>query len=207
MGGAPRLFNGAVLNYFAWMKKKRKSSASIGDLDQPEIDVRDVLAVLVCANTALRRAARQLGHLYDEALAPLDLKATQVGLLAEIERLRDNDGQEGPTLQDLAARLAIGISAVTHALRPLVRDGLVTLRQDAEDGRTKHGVLTSLGRARLREALVLWDAANRRVEGVLGIASAETLRNLADEVASQEFLDAYTDRKSLTPRRRPKRKV
>jgi DNA-binding MarR family transcriptional regulator len=154
-----------------------------------------VPAKFSCTNNALRRAARRLGQLYDEALAPIGLKATQAGVLAQIGELAR--GQEGPTLQDLAERLAIGISALTHALRPLVRDGLVELRQDPQDGRTKRGILTRLGKARLREAYLLWAAANRRVEAVLGPVSAEKLRSLADQVASQEFLAAYTARKKL----------
>jgi DNA-binding MarR family transcriptional regulator len=185
------LFNGAVLNYFMWMGKSCYSPPSVEHPDEPAVEAHNLLSELVCTNTALRRAARRLGHLYDEALAPLDLKATQLSLLTEIARVPPNDGQQGPTLQDLAARLAIQISALTHALRPLVRDGLVEVRQDVNDRRAKHGILTPLGKARLREALVLWDAANRRVEVVLGPASAAKLRDLADEVASEEFLHAY----------------
>jgi hypothetical protein len=37
------------------------------------------------------------------------------------------------------------------------------------------------------------------VETVLGPVSAEKLRSLADQVASQAFLDAYTVHKSLEP--------
>src|ERR1700748_863824 len=43
-----------------------------------------------CNNTALRRAARRLGNLYDDALEPVGLKATQMGLMAEIARLTDD---------------------------------------------------------------------------------------------------------------------
>jgi hypothetical protein len=39
--------------------------------------------------------------------------------------------------------------------------------------------------------LVLWAEANNRVEDVLGRDSAATLRALADEVASDEFLASY----------------
>jgi DNA-binding MarR family transcriptional regulator len=176
---------------------KKSNSLVSADLDESSIEMVDALAELACTNTALRRAARRLGHLYDQAVAPTELKATQVGLLAQIDQLAGDHGDEGPTLLVLAERLAIRISALTHALRPLVRDGLVELRQDANDGRTKHGVLTSLGRARLRKALVLWAAANRRVETVLGPASARKLRGLADLVASQEFVDAFTAGKRL----------
>jgi DNA-binding MarR family transcriptional regulator len=85
----------------------------------------------------------------------------------------------------------------THALRPLVRDGLIELRKDDKDARTKRAVLTRSGKARLRKALVLWNAANRRVEAVLGPAAAATLRRLADEVASDKFVTDYKSRGRL----------
>lgn len=118
---------------------KTKAVDAKCSLDKPAAD-QDVLGGRVCTNTALRLAARRLGQLYDEALAPLDLKATQLALIAEIDKLTVAAPQ-GPTLQDLATRLAIQLSALTHALRPLVRDGFVELRADAKDRRTKHGVL------------------------------------------------------------------
>ena len=96
-----------------------------------------------------------------------------------------------PGHQDLAARLAIQLSALTHALKPLVRDGIVELRQDAQDRRTKHSILTSLGKTRLSEGVVRWAAANDQVEVVLGSASAASLRALAYQVASDAFLVAY----------------
>lgn len=158
--------------------------------DKPAADEQDILGGRACTATSLRLAARRLGQLYDEALAPLDLKATQLALIAEIHRLTGAD-QQGPTLQDLASRLAIQLSALTHALRPLVRDGIVELRQDAQDRRTKHGVLTPLGKTRLSEAMVRWATANDQVEAALGPASAANLRALADQVASDAFLVAY----------------
>lgn len=164
--------------------------------DATKAHPREMLAELACTHTALRRAARRLGQLYDEAVAPSGLKATQVGLLAQIAGAHDAGHQDWPTLQALAERLAVSISALTHALRPLVRDGLVELRPDARDGRTKRGALTALGEARLREAIVLWADANDRVEQVLG-ASAAALRSLADDVASAQFLAAYEARGAL----------
>jgi DNA-binding MarR family transcriptional regulator len=158
--------------------------------DKPAASEQGNLGGRVCTNTSLRLAARRLGQLYDEALAPLDLKATQLALISEIDKLMGAD-QQGPTLQDLATRLAIQLSALTHALRPLVRDGIVELRQDAQDRRTKHGVLTPLGKTLLSEAVVRWAAANDQVEVALGPASAASLRALADQVASDTFLVAY----------------
>lgn len=151
---------------------------------------QDILGGRACTITPLRLATRRLEQLYDEALAPLNLKATQLALIAGIHRLTGAD-QQGPALQDLAALLAIQLSALTHALRPLVRDGIVELRQDAQDRRTKHSVLTSLGKTRLSEGVVRWAAVNDQVDVALGPASAASLRALADQVSSDAFLMAY----------------
>jgi len=158
--------------------------------DEPIAYGQDILGGRACTITPLRLATRRLEQLYDEALAPLNLKATQLALIAGIHRLTGAD-QQGPALQDLAALLAIQLSALTHALRPLVRDGIVELRQDAQDRRTKHSVLTSLGKTRLSEAIVCWATANDQVEAALGPVAAASLRGLADEVASDAFLVAY----------------
>lgn len=160
------------------------------NLDVPAADAQGIAGARVCTNTSLRLAARRLGQLYDEALAPLGLKSTQLGLIVEIDKLMATNPQ-GPALQDLANRLAIQLSALTHALRPLVRDGIVELRQDAQDRRTKHSVLTPLGNSLLSDAMVGWEATNDQVEAVLGPAAAANLRALADQVASDAFLVAF----------------
>ncbi len=179
-----------MLNYFYDVD----AISSLVDLKNcPErvcADHKDRLGGRVCTNTALRLAARRLGQLYDEALAPLDIKATQLALMSEIDKLMGAD-QQGPTLQELADRLAIQLSAVTHALKPLVRDGIVEVRLDAKDRRTKHGVLTALGETRLSEAVVRWASANDKVEAILGSTLAANLRDLANRVASDAFLVAY----------------
>ena len=144
-----------------------------------------------CNNTSLRLAARRLGNLYDDALENAGLKSTQFALMVEIARLGAANAGLPPTLQDLATRLAIQISALTHALRPLVRDGLVVLQPDAADGRTKRAALADAGLQRLEAAAAHWADANARVEAVLGADGAAALRALADRVSSDEFLDAF----------------
>jgi DNA-binding MarR family transcriptional regulator len=168
------------------MKKRSRSATSRGEGPS-------TYEILACTNTALRRAARRLGNLYDDALAPSGLKATQLGVLSEIQRWANPNGGQAPTLQDLAGKLSIQISALTHALRPLVRDGLIVLQPDEQDGRTKRAALTPGGETRLGEALEYWATVNQRVEAVLGPDSAATLRALADLVASDEFLATYSD--------------
>src|ERR1700754_3415626 len=170
------------------MRNKLNPGTSVEHLLKSGVEMSEILTQIACTNTSMRLAARRLAHLYDEAFAATELKATQVSLMAEIERLTDGDG---PALQDLAGRLAIQISALTHALRPLVRDGLIELRKDPHDTRTKRAVLTRAGKARLRKAVLLWESVNQRVDTVLGSGAATTLRRLADEVASDKFLADY----------------
>ncbi len=145
---------------------------------------------LNCTHTSLRRAARQLTQLYDDALAPCGLTSAQALLVAQLDELQHRYGGEGPSLQTLARRLGIQISALTHALRPLQRDGLVHLDIDAADRRVKRAKLTPLGQMRTRQMYDLWVETNQRIESVLGSGRAEQLRLLANEVAAPGFFEA-----------------
>ncbi|MBU1336255.1 MAG: MarR family transcriptional regulator [Alphaproteobacteria bacterium] len=156
--------------------------------DEADVEPYDALS---CTHTSLRRAARQFTQLYDDALAPSGLSSTQALLVAQIDQLGGAPGGKGPSLQALSKRLAIQISALTHALRPLVRDGLVSLHTDAEDRRIKRAVLTEQGMSQTRQMYVLWREVNQRIETVLGDGAAEQLRGLANRVASPDFLAAF----------------
>ena len=112
-----------------------------------------------------------------------------------------------PMLQDASARLgAIRQDTPTFdterfIVAPLtpakVRELIGVLLMDENLARQVPWMEDKTADGALREAFLLWAAVNRRVETVLGPASAEKLRGLADKVASQEFLDAYTAGKRL----------
>lgn len=198
--GVPHaLFNSAVLNHFKAMKRTADRTAA-AEGDGPE-EVPEAFLALACTNMALRRATRQLGQLYDDAIAPLGLKATQFGLLATISGLTEQE--KGPTLNEVATRQRVQISALTHALRPLVRDGLVALSPDAADKRSKRAALTPAGRDRLQQAVSRWAEANGRVETTLGPGVAAGLRALSDLIASDRFLEAYRGGRTLEPTASP----
>jgi DNA-binding MarR family transcriptional regulator len=142
-----------------------------------------------CAHTALRRASRQLTQIYDEALAGSGLTAAQALLTSRLEGLNGVPGSDGPSLQALAAKLSMQLSALTHALRPLVRDGFVELIPDALDRRSKRARLTPLGLERTQQMYALWRQVNERLDLVLGTGATEQLRTLAIVVASPQFLE------------------
>jgi len=156
--------------------------------DREDVNLTDHLETLACTHDALRRASRQLANIYDEVVAPTGLKITQLAILGRIESL---EHPHGPTLQTLAHHLSIGVSALTHALRPLIRDGSVQLQPDQVDKRIKHAVLTELGQEQLRKGVLLWEKANHCTETLLGADRALLLRDIAEQVASDDFINAY----------------
>jgi DNA-binding MarR family transcriptional regulator len=138
-----------------------------------------------CSNAGLRRATRRLSQLYDDAIAPSGLRATQFGLLVQLRDLGT------PTMGELAEAMVMDLSALGHTLKPLARDGLVTLAVDARDRRQRRVALTEAGRTRLRAAAARWREAQLRFEAVFGREKAAQLRALVDEIASPGFGEAF----------------
>jgi DNA-binding MarR family transcriptional regulator len=125
-----------------------------------------------CNNTALRKASRRLSQAYDEILEPSGLKATQLSILAEIDRR----GDEPPTMKALAEALVMDRSTLGQNIRPLERDGLLALTDNPTDGRSKNVVLTKAGKGKVVEAEVMWRIAQDLFETHFGAREAAALR-------------------------------
>ncbi len=139
-----------------------------------------------CNNATLRKAARRLGKLYDETLAPSGLRATQYVLITQIGALGT------PTMAELAKSLLMDLSATRHSLGPLIRDRLVKVRVDTNDRRVKRVALTAAGVARSAEAGKLWRQAQDCFEMAFGSARAAKLRDELGVVTSDAFEDALS---------------
>jgi DNA-binding MarR family transcriptional regulator len=139
-----------------------------------------------CNNSMLRRASRMLGQIYDDALAPSGLRATQFGLLAQIDIMGE------PALRELAAEIVMDLSALGHTLKPLIRDGYVGLVPDKKDRRVKRVTLTKAGRKKLEQTSKLWSDAQRRFEKTFGDKRAADLRAVLEELSSEDFRKAFT---------------
>lgn len=118
----------------------------------------------ICVN--LRRAARAVSQLYDIALAASGLKITQFSLLRAIERntLKQN---RRASINLLAEEMELDRSTLARNLRPLERDGLVTL-SPGRDKRVVEANLTTAGIAAIAHALPLWRHAQRAAIAGLG---------------------------------------
>jgi DNA-binding MarR family transcriptional regulator len=84
-------------------------------------------------------------------------------------------------------------SALGHNLRPLERDGLIALQESEEDRRRRHVALTPVGKAKIRDALTLWQTAQDRFVAVFGESEAESLRATLLRIAYDERLATLKD--------------
>ena len=109
----------------------------------------------LCNRLSLRQATRRVTQLCDQALAPLDLRATQLSMLREIDRL-------GPiALDPLAEAMVMDRATPDHNVRSLEMRGLVRLAVGA-DRPSRQVTLTPKGRALLARALGSSGARRRR---------------------------------------------
>ncbi|CDZ55977.1 MarR family winged helix-turn-helix transcriptional regulator [Neorhizobium galegae] len=140
---------------------------------------------LHCSNTAVRRASRHLGQLYEDAMGDTGLKGTQFSLLSQIARSNE------PTLKNLAEAMVMDLSALGHTLKPLIRDGLVELVPDAQDRRAKRVRLTDAAAAMQRDLTARWQVAQDRFDKAFGKEKSEELRRTLAFISSGEFAKAF----------------
>jgi len=129
------------------------------------IEVRDT-----CLCLHLQRAARAVARRFDAALRPLSLTNGQFSLLMSLNR------EEAPSIGSVSALLAMDRTTLTANLKPLERRGLVKVRIDDADKRTRRLKLTPAGRALLIAAVPIWRQTHADVEMLLPRANCEELR-------------------------------
>src|SRR2546425_4860688 len=130
-----------------------------------------------CACGRLRRAARALTQLYDDAMAPAALRVTQFSLLRTL-------GSDGPlTISDLAARQLLDRTALSRNLDPLIERGFVVVKA-GRDARTREVAITPKGAAARRRAEPLWKHAQEDVARRVGKPKLDALITLLGELES-----------------------
>ena len=126
----------------------------------------DTPQACLCFN--LRKAARAVTQLYDAALEPAGLRATQFSLLAVLA------GRDAVTITDLARAMVMDRTTLTRNLRPIEKQGLVAIAP-GDDRRTREVRLTQRGRTALTRATPRWRHAQTRMLDALGDRRARRL--------------------------------
>jgi DNA-binding MarR family transcriptional regulator len=114
-----------------------------------------------CVCSTLRKAARSVTQVYDHALQPSGLRATQFHILSEIRRAGE------ATVTELTKLLVIDQTTLTRSLALLERDGLLKTIPKP-DGRLKSVQLTKKGEKKILSAQPLWASAQRKMLNTIG---------------------------------------
>ena len=147
-----------------------------------------------CACGRLRRAARALTQLYDDAMAPSGLRVTQFSLLRTVAR----DGKA--RISVLAATLLLDRTALSRNLDPLLARGLLAVTPGC-DARTREVELTTAGARALKSAMPSWNRAQAEVAKRLGSDKLETLIATLADVESLHPLSQRTLKRIGQPER------
>ena len=143
-----------------------------------------------CTCGELRKAARAITLLYDNAFKSTGLLSTQFGVLQiiyDIDSIR---------ISDLAGKLGMDRTTLTRNLFVLERHGFIKISH-GEDHRTRIVTATQKGRSAVAKTVLLWNDIQRKVKQKMGENSwRELMQNLdgllkvTDELTNQNDKDA-----------------
>ena len=138
--------------------------------------------VEACNCLALQQASRHLTQFYNQTLAATGLRVTQYSILAKVAKMG------APTINELAGVIAMDRTTMGQNLRPLEKQGLISITV-GKDRRSRKVVLTPTGERSFSQASSLWRQAQDRFETEFGAGKAEALRAMLHEVAATGFYE------------------
>ena len=119
-----------------------------------------------CTCSELRRAARAVTLLYDNAFRSSGLLSTQLGVLHVIYK------SDSIRISHLAKELGMDRTTLTRNLSVLQRQGFINI-SSGKDNRTRIVTITNKGRTTIAKAIPLWNDVQNKVKEQMG----ETLWN------------------------------
>lgn len=132
--------------------------------------------VEVCFCHHARRAARAISRVFDEALLPSGLKASQFNILAAVA------ARQSTSAAEISGLLAMDRTTLSRNLKPLRRAGYLATSGGA--GRRPDALaLTLSGRAALDRASAHWRLAQGQISERLGAGQAGLLLQALEAAA------------------------
>jgi DNA-binding MarR family transcriptional regulator len=133
-------------------------------------DIAETTAA-TCLATRVRQLSRIITRLYDDAMRPLGITASQYTLLAQLA------SRDGITAVEIGHELDIEKSTLSRNLKRLLALGLIIM--DPPAGRRGRGLhLTGKGQGVLKEAFPVWQGAQARTVAVVGVETRQRLDDL-----------------------------
>jgi len=128
--------------------------------------------LLACNCFASRKAARLITKMYEDHLSRVGLTSTQFSILVYVDEIGT------ASMKDLVEAMVMERTSMIRALQPLARDGLVVIGPHEEDARRNVVRLTDAGRAKLAQAIPVWQQAQAEFESRFGAELAGQLRGV-----------------------------
>ncbi len=141
----------------------------------PQQDMIDEIA-RECLMGRARLLTRVLTGIYDDALRPFGIKASQLNLLVVVAQL-------GPIRRsDVGKTIHLDPSTLTRNLQVMLANGWIEEIADGQDGRGLPLRATTRGRNLLEKIGPAWRTAQRKAHKMLGQKGANLLLNLSGEL-------------------------
>ena len=128
----------------------------------------------MCTCGELRKAARAVTMLYDNAVKSSGLQSTQFSLLHAISK------SDYIRISDLAAKTGTDRTTLTRNLAVLEREGLIRI-SEGTDHRTRNVTATQKGRGAIAKATPLWNEVQHKVKQKMGESSWHGLMRSLDK--------------------------
>ena len=119
------------------------------------------MSVNSCTCSELRKAARAITLLYDNAFKSSGLLSTQLNVLQVINK------SDSIRISYLAKELGMDRTTLTRNLSVLERQDLIKI-SSGKDNRTRIVVITHKGRTALAKAIPLWNEVQHKVKQQMG---------------------------------------
>jgi DNA-binding MarR family transcriptional regulator len=127
----------------------------------------------LCGN--FRRTSRALTQLYENALRPVGLRATQFTILQALTLAGE------VTQSRLSEMLVIDSTTLSRTLRIMAREGWIAERR-GKDRRERWLRLTRSGEAHFKRALLAWERVQTRLRRQLGEPAWNNLLEITHQV-------------------------
>ncbi|MEH6570708.1 MAG: MarR family winged helix-turn-helix transcriptional regulator [Halioglobus sp.] len=133
----------------------------------------------ICLAHTLRRADRVVNQLYNEHLAPVGLRVTQFTILRTLALTGTT------TASQIRTTLVMDQTTVSRALKPLIRDGYITVGEGANK-REKALSLSAEGKKLYQQALGPWGDAQKMLRKKLAGGQEDILIKLSREIVAMK---------------------
>lgn len=151
-------------------------SAATRPMTALAVDVAEIAETTssTCIATRVRQLSRIVTRVYDDALRPFGITASQFTLLTQLAQ------QDGITAVEIGSELDIEKSTLSRNLKRLLALGHLTM--DPPAGRRGRGLhLTPKGQDVIQKGYPVWKDAQARTIRVLGADSRTTLDGLVQQ--------------------------